>query len=130
MPPAAIRLLPSRPPHTGPTSKLLGQTFAELSVIHEELVRRHLDRVILVTSRQHGRRTRALWDIHPLWWPRSAIIQHPEKDGYVGDAVTRKEARGTAVAWLVPWTLMMTIARAISIDHAAPAVPPATYLCI
>lgn len=108
----------------------LGSTFGELAVIERELARRNMDRIIIVTSRLHGRRTRATWAL-PVRWSRRAIIQHPERDGYVGEDKVQKEATWTALLWFfAPWTLIMNGAEAIrATTGPAAAVPPTKFRC-
>lgn len=110
--------------------RMLGKTFAEIGVIERELARRNMDRVIIVTSRLHGRGTRALWDLR-FGTSRRAIVQHPENDGYVGRGEVRKEVARTVGVWaLAPWLPFMNLANYDRDGNSsAAAMPPTTYVC-
>jgi uncharacterized SAM-binding protein YcdF (DUF218 family) len=74
-------------------------TRAELRQVVRELRRRNLNRAILVTSRLHARRVRALWRCEAGDAP-SAVIQSPPMSGYRGPRIVRQEVAGAALASL------------------------------
>lgn len=73
-------------------------TKAELRQIGGELAARGFGHAILVTSKLHGRRTRALWRCVVGEQP-AAIIHSATKTDYVGAAVVRRELLRLPAAW-------------------------------
>ena len=98
IPADAIHVVPERiSPHWA------SKTFAEIGIIQRELARRGIDRVVLVTSRLQGARTRVIWDLRAGASP-IAVSQHPAEDTNVGGENFVKELGKAAPLW-IPWIL-------------------------
>jgi uncharacterized SAM-binding protein YcdF (DUF218 family) len=125
-----IRILHHRISTTGEILRTVAfrKTLIELEMIEREMTRQGLDRIIVVTSRYHSRRVRALWELSPSRWFKRAIIQHPRVDDYDDASHIRKEAFLTAIALSIPWSLIMSIREVIRIENDDSLSLPATKL--
>jgi uncharacterized SAM-binding protein YcdF (DUF218 family) len=74
-------------------------TKAELRQVGQELAARGFSHAIVVTSKVHGRRTRALWRCVVGDRP-TAVIHSSANTDYVGSAVVWKELLRLPAAWM------------------------------